>query len=53
MLVVDRGLPALDGLDLIGRLRGRGVTTPVLVLSALATAGDRVDGLDAGAEDRK
>ena len=51
VMVVDRGLPAVEGLDLIGRLRGRGVLAPVLVLSARGTAGDRVDGLDAGAED--
>jgi two-component system response regulator QseB len=51
LLVVDRGLPALEGLDLIGRLRGRGVAAPILVLSARGTTQDRVDGLDAGAED--
>ncbi|GAB1516867.1 response regulator transcription factor [Actinophytocola sp. KF-1] len=51
VLVVDRGLPAVDGLDLLGRLRSRAVTTPVLVLSALANPADRVAGLDAGAED--
>ncbi|QUQ63990.1 response regulator transcription factor [Kutzneria sp. CA-103260] len=50
-MVIDRGLPGVDGLDLIGRLRRRGVTTPILVLSALGTARDRVHGLDAGAED--
>ncbi|KAA2265743.1 response regulator transcription factor [Solihabitans fulvus] len=51
VLLVDRGLPAIDGLDLITRLRRRGVTTPALVLSARGTPGDRVQGLDAGAED--
>ncbi len=51
VMVLDRGLPAIEGLDLLGRLRGRGVLTPVLVLSALGLARDRVDGLDAGAED--
>lgn len=51
VLVVDRGLPAVEGLDLIGRLRSRGVLAPVLVLSARGTTQDRVDGLDAGAED--
>jgi DNA-binding response OmpR family regulator len=50
-MVLDRGLPAIEGLDLITRLRGRGVTTPMLVLSARGTTQDRVDGLDAGAED--
>jgi two-component system response regulator QseB len=51
VIVLDRGLPVLEGLDLLGRLRARGVDTPVLVLSALGLAHDRVDGLDAGAED--
>lgn len=51
VLVLDRGLPAIEGLDLLSRLRGRGVRTPTLVLSALATPTDRVTGLDAGAED--
>lgn len=51
VIVLDRGLPAIEGLDLLGRLRARGVGVPVLVLSALGLARDRVDGLDAGAED--
>jgi len=51
VMVLDRGLPAIEGLDLLGRLRSRGVLTPVLVLSALGLTRDRVDGLDAGAED--
>jgi two-component system response regulator QseB len=51
VVVLDRGLPAIDGLDLLSRLRLRGVITPTLVLSALANPADRVAGLDAGAED--
>jgi two-component system response regulator QseB len=51
VLLVDRGLPVLDGLDLLGRWRRQGVSTPALVLSALSTPADRVAGLDAGAED--
>jgi len=51
VLVVDRGLPAIEGLDLVARLRGRGVFAPVLVLTARDTVTDRVEGLDAGAED--
>jgi two-component system response regulator QseB len=51
VLVVDRGLPALEGLDLISRLRRQSVTVPVLVLSARGSTEDRVAGLDAGAED--
>jgi two-component system response regulator QseB len=51
VLLLDRGLPAVEGLDLLGRLRRGGIATPALVLSALATPADRVAGLDAGAED--
>jgi two-component system response regulator QseB len=51
LMVVDRGLPAVEGLDLISRLRSKGIVTPLLVLSARGTTQDRIDGLDAGAED--
>lgn len=51
VVVLDRGLPAIDGLDLLARLRSAGMTTPTLVLSALGNPADRVAGLDAGAED--
>ncbi|NUR93205.1 MAG: response regulator, partial [Nonomuraea sp.] len=47
-MIVDRGLPALDGIDLLRRLRGSGVVTPVLVLTAIGAVADRVAGLDAG-----
>jgi two-component system response regulator QseB len=50
-LVVDRRLPGLDGVTLVRRLRESGVGNPVLLLTALATVGDRVEGLDAGADD--
>jgi two-component system response regulator QseB len=50
-LIVDRGLPAIDGLDLVVRLRRRGVHAGVLFLTAFGTVADRVAGLDAGAED--
>jgi DNA-binding response OmpR family regulator len=51
VLIVDRGLPAIEGVDLIRRLRRSGVATPILVLTARGTVTDRVEGLDAGAED--
>jgi len=51
VLVVDRMLPKLDGLSVIGALRGKGVDTPVLILSALAQVDDRVKGLRAGGDD--
>jgi two-component system, OmpR family, response regulator QseB len=51
VLLLDRGLPVVDGLDVLTKLRGRGVTTPALILSALGNPADRVEGLDRGAED--
>ena len=51
LLIVDRMLPHRDGLSLVGALRKEGVPTPVLVLSALGTIDDRVEGLRAGGDD--
>lgn len=51
VLVVDLMLPGKDGLWLIGELRGRGVTTPILILSARQTVDDRVAGIRAGGDD--
>jgi two-component system, OmpR family, response regulator len=51
VLIVDRMLPKLDGLALIGTLRQKGVETPVLILSALGQVDDRVKGLRAGGDD--
>ncbi|NRA09368.1 MAG: response regulator transcription factor [Myxococcales bacterium] len=50
-LIVDRMLPGLDGLALIGRLRDAGRTTPVLIVSALGEVDERVRGLRAGGDD--
>ena len=49
--IVDVMLPRLDGLSLIDALRGRGVRTPVLILSAKRSVDDRVRGLQAGGDD--
>ena len=51
VLVIDRLLPALDGLDLLTRLRSRAVPARALMLTALGTVADRIAGLDAGADD--
>ena len=51
VIILDRMLPELDGLTLLKTIRNRGVTTPVLMLTALGRIEDRVDGLDAGADD--
>lgn len=50
-MVVDRGLPVMDGADLVALLRSRGVTSPALILTARGSVQDRVEGLDAGAQD--
>lgn len=50
-LIVDRGLPVMDGADLVALLRSRGVTSPALILTARGAVEDRVEGLDAGAQD--
>jgi two-component system OmpR family response regulator len=51
VIVLDRGLPDLDGLEVLRLLRSRGVSTPVLMLTALGSLEHRVAGLDAGADD--
>ena len=51
VIVLDRLLPGVDGLDVLRRWRRSGRRAPVLVLSALGTPSERVAGLDAGAED--
>jgi two-component system OmpR family response regulator len=51
VLIVDRMLPKLDGLSIIGGLRAKGITTPALILSALGQVDDRVKGLRAGGDD--
>jgi two-component system OmpR family response regulator len=51
VLIIDRMLPKLDGLALIGTLRTKGNETPVLILSALGQVDDRVKGLRAGGDD--
>jgi two-component system OmpR family response regulator len=51
LLILDVMLPGLDGLSLCRDLRARGVTTPVLMLTARDTTGDKVAGLDSGADD--
>lgn len=51
MAVIDRMLPELDGTDVVQRWRAAGVSTPVLMLTALGGIMDRVSGLEAGADD--
>ena len=51
ILIVDRMLPKLDGLSIVRTLRAKGMTTPVLILSALSDVDERVKGLRAGGDD--
>jgi two-component system OmpR family response regulator len=51
VMILDLMLPKIDGLDVCRRLRQRGLTTPVLMLTARDALKDRVLGLDAGADD--
>jgi len=51
VIVTDRMLPGPDGLTILRALRASGITTPVLVLTALGEVERRVEGLDAGADD--
>src|SRR6201988_1356680 len=51
VFVVDRMLPELDGLSLIRAVRAAGVKIPVIFLTAIGGVDDRVEGLEAGADD--
>ncbi len=51
LVVLDLGLPDMDGLDVARAIRSQGLTTPVMVLTARADEVDLVVGLDAGADD--
>src|ERR1051325_2759787 len=51
VIILDLGLPDMDGLDLLRRLRAQGVTTHVLILTCKDDPEDRVIGLDTGADD--
>jgi two-component system response regulator MprA len=51
VIVLDVAMPAVDGLSVCRRLRGRGLPTPILMLTARDAVADRVAGLEAGADD--
>lgn len=50
-IILDRMLPELDGLSVLGAIRRQGIKTPVILATALDRLHDRIDGLDAGADD--
>ena len=51
LVILDLNIPGLDGLHLLQRIRSQGIDTPVIVLTARGAVGDRVAGLNAGADD--
>jgi len=51
IVVLDLGLPDMDGLDVLNRIRGSGSEIPVLILTARSSIDARVSGLDSGADD--
>src|SRR5690349_6877205 len=51
LMILDWNLPGLNGVDVISHVRSRGAQTPVLLLTVRDTVGDRVAGLEAGADD--
>lgn len=51
LVVLDRMLPGLDGVELTRQVREQGVSTPILMLTARGTIGDKVEGLNSGVDD--
>ncbi|RIX43611.1 MAG: response regulator [Rhodocyclales bacterium GT-UBC] len=51
LVVLDLGLPRLSGMEVLNRARQRGQSMPILILTARDATGDKVSGLDAGADD--
>lgn len=51
LVVLDRMLPGMDGVELTKQVRAQGVHTPILMLTARGTIGDKVEGLNSGADD--
>jgi two-component system OmpR family response regulator len=51
LIILDRMVPIIDGLSVLRALRAARIETPVLILSALASVGDRIEGLECGSDD--
>jgi two-component system OmpR family response regulator len=51
VLIIDRMLPGMDGLTIVNRVRAAGIASPVLLLTTMGGVNNRVEGLDAGADD--
>lgn len=51
LIILDRNLPYLNGMEILRKVREKGLSTPILILSALGLDHNKVEGLDAGADD--
>jgi two-component system response regulator TctD len=51
VVLLDLSMPGVDGLDVLAQARGEGLTTPVIIITARGTLGDRILGLNTGADD--
>ncbi len=51
IIILDRMLPEIDGIEICAQLRKKGIHTPILILTAKGQIADKVEGLDAGADD--
>ncbi|HOC13692.1 MAG TPA: response regulator transcription factor [Propionicimonas sp.] len=51
LILLDVGLPDIDGFEVLSRIRGQGVSVPVIMLTARTSVADRVAGLQSGADD--
>ncbi len=51
LIILDRLLPGIDGVEICKKLRKKNIHTPILILTAKGQIGDKVEGLDAGADD--
>ncbi len=51
VIMLDRMLPGVDGLTILDKLRRKGITIPVIMITAMNGINDRIDGLDTGADD--
>lgn len=51
LIILDRMLPSIDGLSILQKVRNQSVAIPILMVTALSTLQDKIDGLDSGADD--
>lgn len=51
LIILDRMLPVIDGLTILNTIRKKGISTPVIILTAIGSIEDKIDGLDTGADD--